>query len=111
MKNDDVTIHNDILLYSIGFISLHRAATFGIYSLLDMHQDDLSNKFCGEGIPDWAVDTGGEHINMNININVKIIFLLNFPIILSLFQMHVDFLGQSTTRTKWTQTQDIQLTR
>ena len=26
-----------------------------IYVLLDFHQDLLSRKFCGEGIPDWAV--------------------------------------------------------
>jgi endoglycosylceramidase len=31
------------------------AAKHGIYTLLDMHQDDLSEKFCGEGIPAWAV--------------------------------------------------------
>ncbi|KAJ3096890.1 hypothetical protein HDU97_005463 [Phlyctochytrium planicorne] len=26
----------------------------GIYVLLDMHQDNLSEKFCGEGVPLWA---------------------------------------------------------
>lgn len=26
----------------------------GIYVIADMHQDTLSNKFCGEGVPDWA---------------------------------------------------------
>jgi endoglycosylceramidase len=31
------------------------AEQHGIYSLLDMHQDVLSEKFCGEGIPSWAV--------------------------------------------------------
>ena len=36
------------------------AGKYGIYSLLDMHQDDLSDKLCGEGIPDWAVDTGSK---------------------------------------------------
>mmetsp|Transcript_27917 Transcript_27917/g.61530 ORF Transcript_27917/g.61530 Transcript_27917/m.61530 type:complete len:529 (-) Transcript_27917:172-1758(-) len=30
------------------------AATYGIYVLADMHQDVLSEKFCGEGIPVWA---------------------------------------------------------
>lgn len=30
------------------------AAKYGIYSLLDMHQDVLSEKFCGEGVPDFA---------------------------------------------------------
>jgi endoglycosylceramidase len=33
------------------------AAKYGIYSLLDMHQDVLSEKFCGEGVPAWAADT------------------------------------------------------
>lgn len=32
-----------------------KAAGYGIYSLLDMHQDVLSPKFCGEGAPGWAV--------------------------------------------------------
>ena len=26
----------------------------GIYSLLDMHQDAFSRKYCGNGVPDWA---------------------------------------------------------
>jgi endoglycosylceramidase len=30
------------------------ASTYGIYSLMDMHQDVLSEKFCGEGVPNWA---------------------------------------------------------
>ncbi|XP_065883588.1 endoglycoceramidase-like isoform X2 [Dysidea avara] len=34
------------------------AGQYGIYSLLDCHQDVLSEKFCGEGVPDWAVYTG-----------------------------------------------------
>ena len=40
----------------------HRSAKYGINVLLDMHQDVLSAKFCGEGIPDWAVDTGSKPI-------------------------------------------------
>eukprot|EP00744_Colponema_vietnamica_P012164 GILI01017074.1.p1 GENE.GILI01017074.1~~GILI01017074.1.p1 ORF type:complete len:422 (-),score=92.93 GILI01017074.1:41-1306(-) len=35
------------------------AARHGIYTLLDMHQDVLSEVFCGEGIPAWAVRTTG----------------------------------------------------
>ena len=31
------------------------AAAHGVYTLLDMHQDGLSEHFCGEGIPSWAV--------------------------------------------------------
>lgn len=30
------------------------AATYGIYVLADMHEDALSERFCGEGIPGWA---------------------------------------------------------
>ena len=30
------------------------ASQYGIYSLLDMHQDVMSEKFCGEGVPLWA---------------------------------------------------------
>ena len=30
------------------------ASEYGIYTLLDMHQDVLSEKFCGEGVPAWA---------------------------------------------------------
>jgi endoglycosylceramidase len=35
------------------------AAAFGIYTLLDMHQDAMSEKFCGEGFPAWAVQSAG----------------------------------------------------
>jgi len=31
------------------------AARYGIYVLFDMHQDVLSEKFCGQGLPSWAV--------------------------------------------------------
>lgn len=33
------------------------ASSYGIYTLLDFHQDDLSEKFCGEGLPNWATKT------------------------------------------------------
>eukprot|EP01118_Nematostelium_gracile_P005547 TRINITY_DN1761_c0_g1_i1.p1 TRINITY_DN1761_c0_g1~~TRINITY_DN1761_c0_g1_i1.p1 ORF type:complete len:423 (+),score=83.55 TRINITY_DN1761_c0_g1_i1:140-1408(+) len=29
----------------------------GIWTLLDIHQDIFNRKFCGEGVPDWAVET------------------------------------------------------
>jgi endoglycosylceramidase len=35
------------------------AATYGIYTLLDMHQDAMSERFCGEGFPPWAVQPSG----------------------------------------------------
>lgn len=34
--------------------TIQSAASYGIFSLLDMHQDVLSEYFCGEGIPAWA---------------------------------------------------------
>ncbi len=34
-------------------------ARHGIVSLLDFHQDQLNELFQGEGVPDWAVQTGG----------------------------------------------------
>ena len=35
------------------------AAEYGIYTLLDFHQDDISQKLCGEGLPNWATKTRG----------------------------------------------------
>ena len=32
------------------------AAAEGIYTVLDWHQDLLSERFCGEGIPNWALN-------------------------------------------------------
>ena len=34
-------------------------ASHGIYTLLDWHQDEYNEIFGGEGLPAWAVDTGG----------------------------------------------------
>jgi endoglycosylceramidase len=31
------------------------AGQYGVYVMLDMHQDGLSEYFCGEGLPSWAV--------------------------------------------------------
>ena len=36
---------------------VRNASRYGIYTLLDFHQDDLSAKLCGEGIPSWATKT------------------------------------------------------
>ncbi|EGC38983.1 hypothetical protein DICPUDRAFT_148335 [Dictyostelium purpureum] len=35
---------------------VEQMAESNIYTLIDFHQDLLSRKFCGEGIPDWAVN-------------------------------------------------------
>ncbi|RYY86107.1 hypothetical protein EON63_06315 [archaeon] len=32
------------------------ASKFDIYTILDMHQDVISEVVCGEGVPDWMVD-------------------------------------------------------
>ncbi|XP_046846995.1 endoglycoceramidase-like [Xenia sp. Carnegie-2017] len=37
-----------------GFVQ--KAAKYGIYILLDMHQNVMSSRFCGEGFPNWAID-------------------------------------------------------
>jgi endoglycosylceramidase len=34
-------------------------ASYGIYTLLDWHQDEYNEVFGGEGFPAWAVNTGG----------------------------------------------------
>ncbi|KAJ3190815.1 hypothetical protein HK101_008341 [Irineochytrium annulatum] len=36
----------------------------GIYVLLDFHQDALSEKFCGEGLPMWAAEPQGSLFNI-----------------------------------------------
>ena len=38
-------------------IITREASNYGIYTILDMHQDVLSEKYCGEGIPAWAAIT------------------------------------------------------
>jgi endoglycosylceramidase len=38
---------------------VQEASTYGIYSLLDMHQDCLSEHYCGEGVPFWAAESSG----------------------------------------------------
>ncbi|KAJ3096887.1 hypothetical protein HDU97_005460 [Phlyctochytrium planicorne] len=37
---------------------------YGIYVLLDMHQDVLSEKFCGEGVPLWAAQSWSGPFNL-----------------------------------------------
>ncbi len=47
--------YNSTYLDSVQSI-VENAAKYEIYTLIGMHQDLLSEKFCGEGIPSWAVD-------------------------------------------------------
>jgi endoglycosylceramidase len=51
----DSSIFNDYLERLDATISL--LSRYGIYSLLDMHQDVYSDVFAGEGAPHWAVCT------------------------------------------------------
>ena len=37
---------------------IDRLGQYGIYSIVDAHQDLFSRRFCGEGAPDWVVDSG-----------------------------------------------------
>lgn len=41
------------------------SAAQGIYSLFDMHQDVLSEKFCGEGAPAWAAQPDGTNNSLS----------------------------------------------
>lgn len=43
-------------------------AKYGVYSLIDMHQDVYSNVFGGEGAPDWAVCTDGVTPRPKLNV-------------------------------------------
>ncbi|XP_066919761.1 endoglycoceramidase-like [Clytia hemisphaerica] len=49
--------YNETYIETIGTI-VKLAAKYGIYTLLDMHQDVFSPKLCVEGMPDWIVNTG-----------------------------------------------------
>lgn len=35
---------------------INMAGSHGIYTLIDFHQDLISEKFCGDGIPIWLAD-------------------------------------------------------
>ena len=37
------------------------AARHGIYCMLEPHQDEFNPRFCGEGVPDWWVESHGAH--------------------------------------------------
>lgn len=47
--------YNDTYLNEVKRI-ITSASNYGIYTLMDMHQDLLSEKFCGEGFPSWVID-------------------------------------------------------
>uniref|UniRef100_A0A1X7SJD0 Abscisic acid G-protein coupled receptor-like domain-containing protein n=1 Tax=Amphimedon queenslandica TaxID=400682 RepID=A0A1X7SJD0_AMPQE len=42
--------------FSIAKDIVNKAANYSINILLDMHQDVLLARFCGEGVPDWTID-------------------------------------------------------
>lgn len=39
------------------------AARYGIYTLLDFHQDVLGDRWCGEGVPGWLGDELAKVVN------------------------------------------------
>jgi hypothetical protein len=39
----------------------------GVYTLVDMHQDVLSETMCGEGMPDWALAKGLTAVGFNMS--------------------------------------------
>lgn len=47
-------VYNETYLQIVTDLA-REAASYGIYILADMHQDGLSERFCGEGVPLWAV--------------------------------------------------------
>lgn len=47
-------LFNETFFAQVNAIVERAGRAYGIYSLLDMHQDDLNEKYCGEGVPDWA---------------------------------------------------------
>ena len=49
---------------------VQEAAEYGIYTLADMHQDDLSERYCGEGIPLWAAQ-GEELVEFPIPVKAE----------------------------------------
>ena len=63
---------------------------YGIYTLLDAHQDVLSQKFCGEGIPDWAVDTGCKENSRLSVVSSKSCILFTFTVAALRFPVPVD---------------------
>lgn len=54
--------YNDTYIKKV-FDIVSAAEKYGIYTLFDMHQDVMSEKFCGEGVPDFAADPKQEAMN------------------------------------------------
>jgi len=36
---------------------VNKAGEYGIYSVIDFHQDAWNAKYCGNGAPDWIAET------------------------------------------------------
>jgi len=51
-------VYNETYLSVIEHI-VTTASKYGIYTLLDMHQDVLSRRFCVGGMPDWIINSKG----------------------------------------------------
>lgn len=50
--------YNETYLNAVEDI-ITRGAKYGIYFLIDMHQDSMHEYFCGEGLPTWAIESDG----------------------------------------------------
>lgn len=68
---------------------------YGIYVILNMHQDGLSEKFCGEGIPLWAVDTDTPLDILGLNLPKSIVGF-PFPISNAPFPNRLKWYSKST---------------
>ncbi len=54
-----IGVYDDHYLASLGD-TVNVSAQYGLYTLLDFHQDMYNETFQGEGFPDWAVQTDGK---------------------------------------------------
>lgn len=48
---------------------IQKCNKYGIYVILDSHQDLFNRQFCGEGFPDWAVERGNFPFPLKIDLD------------------------------------------
>lgn len=51
---------------------INEAGSYGIYTLIDFHQDLIAEKFCGDGVPTWLIDEIKGYRNFPFPIGKKI---------------------------------------
>jgi endoglycosylceramidase len=64
------TQYNETYLDALEAV-VNKVGKHGLLVLLDMHQDALSEKYCGTGFPDWAVQPAVENFPQPLNYNVS----------------------------------------